>query len=979
MDSLSYTSEVSNDSASSSDSQDTSSNQGATKKSKNKRNKGKGKWRKKNDFNHLNNDTANKILSKKEFQNSFEKIVDLLDYDGLLSEIKAENETLVTFLSTPATVQVLICLVIETVEFPSDMEIDSNKFKYKFPSLISEILSMECLSLASSGALNDDTLSLFFSFLRKSDKDVEPATVNTFAKIALAFCQLYEETILDYVQRNPWTLDSLLNKLHFYPLANFLLQLHLPPVPFTEGGDCSTESVPEMTFHCCYVNDYFLLHKLSEKFLPTSLSHLAEWQRQETIHNAAFVFLGITLRTIPFREYIAVPPEIDILCEISLLGSLLSYGLEEANNNLACLNDSWHCPVLVNALTIIYEILGSLVIGSKNDRWNADDRYCAALLLQCVQQGMWELSKDNERLILEVEAEIVPKFGQLASLLWMNSHNDREKNKLKQKPRLGGLRLKIAEFFMICLVTCSKDAMIEIFNLQVPQLLLTLFVDCDMCNILQHQVSLVLSFALQKTDSELSVSQKLWMLECRLFPWFIDAWELNFVSEQQHRVRKGYMGHLISLGNMLATLLEEYENELFEIIDDDVLSSFERIRDHDLEIENEIQAKEIGGSHPIHSNEERKPSKLQVDTLGVDFDQIMGGIISSDVATIHMFSEYLYEDEESPAEEDNQDGEEEEDDDSDDARIQVKQGEAGNKDDDLKNGNTSDKIVTKTLRSAHSPESSLSSRFAQMLAMNASDIVPVSNRKLSLEKNNKLPKEFYEKLPERDGNTEKDIFEDDSFLWSVNDEEVVKEGIVEQESIQKSVATKHNTSYFKTENSKNFLKRKTTLSKHQLSESNQSAMQQPSIVLKDSEGHAIGAFHISGNKKQERSSPIKSTHEVTQPQDRKKLFEKKEETNEKDNAKLNQPMRNSESGITHLLNQDLTNHVEFPQVKDSIISNASKLYRRKKETDEVKTGECKEAVWQKDNNDVFSTLVRNLMQTSFYRNHNQSSRSRKKN
>jgi len=106
------------------------------------------------------------------------------------------------------------------------------------------------------------------------------------------------------------------------------------------------------------------------------------------------------------------------------------------------------------------------------------------------------------------------------------------------------------------------------------------------------------------------------------------------------------MGHLIPLGNTLATLLDDYDHELYDIIDDDVLASFERIRNHDLQIENEIQEREIGGSHPVYSNEERKCTKLQVDTLGVDFDQLMGGIMSSDAATIHMFSEYLYEDEE---------------------------------------------------------------------------------------------------------------------------------------------------------------------------------------------------------------------------------------------------------------------------------------------------------------------------------------------
>lgn len=106
VDSLSYTSEVSNDSSSGSEIHEIPSNQGPTKKSKSKRNKGKGKWRKKKDSSLVNIDTASSLLSKKEFQSSFEKIVDLLEYDGLIAEIKPENEALVNFLSTPATVQV---------------------------------------------------------------------------------------------------------------------------------------------------------------------------------------------------------------------------------------------------------------------------------------------------------------------------------------------------------------------------------------------------------------------------------------------------------------------------------------------------------------------------------------------------------------------------------------------------------------------------------------------------------------------------------------------------------------------------------------------------------------------------------------------------------------------------------------------------------------------------------------------------------
>jgi hypothetical protein len=306
--------------------------------------------------------------------------------------------------------------------------------------------------------------------------------------------------------------------------------------------------------------------------------------------------------------------------------------------------------------------------------------------------------------------------------------------------------------------------------------------------------------------------------------------------------------------------------------------------------------------------------------------------------------------------------------------------------------NSSNGVEQKTFK-PKSPEESLSSRFAQMLAMNASDIVPVSsNRKLSLEKNNKPNRESFEKLVKNERNEkEKDIFEDDSFLWSCDDEEATtaaKEGLMEEElAPQQKIAMFAQSTGNKKESarkvgkSKNFVKSRTFLStNNQLANNNPSSLQQPSVILRDDDGHAIGTLHSSNRSttKQEQKNSSEISQGKVQSEDIKETTvrnNEKDDNSTKSDSKQSSCKNETTSKIPQLLHEDLA----AKTYKTSLLSSASKPYRRKKEMEGGNAPLKDPPAWQKDSSDVFSTLVKNLMQTSFHRNNGQNNRSRKTN
>ncbi|GJD09764.1 Serine/threonine-protein phosphatase 6 regulatory subunit 1 [Galdieria sulphuraria] len=545
-------------------------------------------------------------------------LAELLDEDDLLVELRASNKRLLNFFSNPLIIKALISYVTDTVPRFDEDQMDLAKLKFKFPLVACEILCSENLRLRDPFANHSDSLKLLFSFLRKPTGEIDMSTTGNFARVVLTLIRLYPDVIKNFVQENLWILDCLIQHLYCMSLADILLRLYLHvgyDIPKSSLSWSLSESQSLQTFP-----GYLIFDKLGESFSPSSFPELDDFNRNEAISNSASVMKSILLRGL------------------SLLGDF---------------DNIWSCPALMNALRVCCELLISLnSLKGESSMSEKSYRRHSTTFASLESSEISVTDANNKNPLAIVESELVSKLPKLGSFL--AKVGTENLGLVDSRKVLGTLRLKIAEFFLTCLVTCSQDTVVEIFRLGIPKLLLRLFVVCDMCNILHNYIVSVISSCF---CGDFKVVQKLWIQECHIYEWLVEAWSENDKIDDL-RFRKGYMGHLTQIGNILSQYLDEQYELVVEYICKEELELFEHLRNTYLSQTNEIQSKPLGGSHP---GQLLSSAQMPVPTSSLNFpeyDQFMAEITSSDAEAVKKFAEYLYE--QTNGEIDNEDDEDEE-------------------------------------------------------------------------------------------------------------------------------------------------------------------------------------------------------------------------------------------------------------------------------------------------------------------------------
>uniref|UniRef100_A0A8C8A331 Protein phosphatase 6, regulatory subunit 2a n=1 Tax=Oryzias sinensis TaxID=183150 RepID=A0A8C8A331_9TELE len=175
---------------------------------------------------------------------------------------------------------------------------------------------------------------------------------------------------------------------------------------------------------------------------------------------------------------------------------------------------------------------------------------------------------------------------------------------------LGNARLHVVRLVAALLQTTSPTICQELCNLTTMDLLLDLFFKYSWNNFLHFQVELCVSAVLNHPSSEelsgpglQNHDTKPLFQKCRLVQRILDAWEENDKIQANGGTRRGNMGHLTRIANMVVQNLEKGPVQT-QILPEDCRGRWESFVDETLRETNRRNTVELVSTHNMHSSSE---------------------------------------------------------------------------------------------------------------------------------------------------------------------------------------------------------------------------------------------------------------------------------------------------------------------------------------------------------------------------------------
>uniref|UniRef100_A0AAQ6AKY1 Protein phosphatase 6, regulatory subunit 2a n=1 Tax=Amphiprion ocellaris TaxID=80972 RepID=A0AAQ6AKY1_AMPOC len=181
---------------------------------------------------------------------------------------------------------------------------------------------------------------------------------------------------------------------------------------------------------------------------------------------------------------------------------------------------------------------------------------------------------------------------------------------------LGNARLHVARLVAALLQTSAPTICQELCNLATIDLLLDLFFKYSWNNFLHFQVELCVAAILNHPSSEERPSPGLQnhdgkplFQKCRLVQRILDAWEENDKIQAEGGTRRGNMGHLTRIANMVVQNLEKGPvqaqiTDLIKELPEDCRGRWESFVDETLRETNRRNTVELVSTHNMHSSSE---------------------------------------------------------------------------------------------------------------------------------------------------------------------------------------------------------------------------------------------------------------------------------------------------------------------------------------------------------------------------------------
>ncbi|XP_037315995.2 serine/threonine-protein phosphatase 6 regulatory subunit 2a isoform X2 [Pungitius pungitius] len=534
---------------------------------------------------------------------------ELMEEDDVLQECKAQNRRLLLFLSQDQCMQELVSLI--TTEPPTDLE---ERMRFKFPNIACELLTSDVSIINDKLGADESLLEVLYRFLEQ-DPPLNPLLASFFSKTIGNLIARKTEQVISFLKKKEGFIGLVLKHIDASAMMDLLLRLIscVEPAPLRQE----------------------VLHWLNEEKLVQRLTELIHTGKDEERQSNASQTLCDIIRLSrdqanQMQENMEADPLLAVLESQESVAGLLKNMFEGERSEASIVNGTQVLLTLLETRRPGLEGLMDLYSQGYERSYTVNSS-----ILNAIEPHL----KDFQQLLLDP-----PKKSAILTTVGV----------LEQP--LGNARLHMARLVAALLQTSAPSICQELCNLATMDLLLDLFFKYSWNNFLHFQVELCVAAILSHPSSEERPSSALQnhdeqpaasgpetheeavetgstsdphasvhntlvahlFQKCQLVQRILDAWEENDKIQGEGGTRRGNMGHLTRIANMVVQNLEKgpVHNQITDLIKvkmnvlgvadlpEDCRGRWESFVDETLRETNRRNTVELVSTHNMHSSSE---------------------------------------------------------------------------------------------------------------------------------------------------------------------------------------------------------------------------------------------------------------------------------------------------------------------------------------------------------------------------------------
>ncbi|XP_069012545.1 serine/threonine-protein phosphatase 6 regulatory subunit 2a isoform X4 [Embiotoca jacksoni] len=522
---------------------------------------------------------------------------ELMEEDDVLQECKAQNRRLLLFLSQDHCMQELVSLI--TTEPPADLE---ERSRFKFPNIACELLTSDVSIINDKLGADESLLEVLYHFLEQ-DPPLNPLLASFFSKTIGNLIARKTEQVITFLKKKEGFIGLVLKHIDASAMMDLLLRLIscVEPAPLRQE----------------------VLHWLNEESLVQRLTELIHTGKDEERQSNASQTLCDIIRLSrdqanQMQENVEADPLLSVLESQESVAGLLKNMFEGERSEASIVNGTQVLLTLLETRRSGLEGLMDLYSQGYERSYTV-----SSSILNAIEPHL----KDFQQLLLDP-----PKKSAILTTVGV----------LEQP--LGNARLHMARLVAALLQTSAPTICQELCNLATMDLLLDLFFKYSWNNFLHFQVELCVAAILnhpsseerpgpslqnhdgnpaasnteadgeavetgRTSDPQTSIHNALvahLFQKCRLVQRILDAWEENDKIQSEGGARRGNMGHLTRIANMVVQNLEKgpvqvQMSDLIRELPEDCRGRWESFVDETLR---ETNRRNTVSTHNMHSSSE---------------------------------------------------------------------------------------------------------------------------------------------------------------------------------------------------------------------------------------------------------------------------------------------------------------------------------------------------------------------------------------
>ncbi|XP_038833504.1 serine/threonine-protein phosphatase 6 regulatory subunit 2-like isoform X1 [Salvelinus namaycush] len=531
---------------------------------------------------------------------------ELMEEDDVLQECKAQNRRLLLFLSQDHCMTELVNLI--TTEPPADLE---EKSRFKFPNIACELLTSDVSLINDKLGGDESLLETLYHFLEQ-DPPLNPLLASFFSKTIGNLIARKTEQVISFLRKKDGFIGLVLKHIDASAMMDLLLRLIscVEPAPLRQE----------------------VLNWLSEEKLIQRLTELIHTGKDEERQSNASQTLCDIIRLSrdqanQMQENAEADPLLAVLESQESVAGLLKTMFEGERSEASIVNGTQVLLTLLETRRSGLEGLMDLYSQGYERSYTVNSS-----ILHAIEPHL----KDFQQLLLNP-----PKKSAILTTVG-----------LLEEP-LGNARLHVARLVAALLQTSAPSVCQELCKLTTMDQLLDLFFKYSWNNFLHFQVELCVASILNHSVPEERPIPGLQNHEeekhpagpenqgeagseagepakasdpveettlhntlvahlfqtCRLVQRILDAWEENDQIQAEGGARRGNMGHLTRMANMVVQNLEKGPvqsqiSDLIKELPEDCRGRWESFVDETLRETNRRNTVELVSTHNLHSSSE---------------------------------------------------------------------------------------------------------------------------------------------------------------------------------------------------------------------------------------------------------------------------------------------------------------------------------------------------------------------------------------